>query len=188
MSGQIRPLACFFSLTSSSTLKMEAVHSSETSRNYYRLYGVTSQNTALFTYWRQNLNFQTGYWKTTNCNGVVPLLKLSTTHVEIWGSGGIAPHILNTDTRWRWLMTFTPRPLYHRRKAPGTDGIVAGRAPEPVWTLKKKSVFRESKSDSLVVQLVTKPLYQLSNSVRTDFAVLPVFYWVGTKGPFTGGK
>jgi hypothetical protein len=27
------------------------------------------------------------------------------------GSGGIAPHILNLDTRWRWVVSFTTRPL-----------------------------------------------------------------------------
>jgi hypothetical protein len=37
-----------------------------------------------------------------------------------------------------------------------------------------------------VVQLVTKPLYQLRNGVQTDFAVLPVCYWAGTKVRFTG--
>jgi len=25
-----------------------------------------------------------------------------------WGSGGIAPHILNFSTRWRWVVSFMP--------------------------------------------------------------------------------
>jgi hypothetical protein len=25
-----------------------------------------------------------------------------------WGSGGIAPHILNLSTKWRWVVSFTP--------------------------------------------------------------------------------
>jgi hypothetical protein len=29
-----------------------------------------------------------------------------------WGSGGIAPYILNLGTRWKSVVTFTPRPLY----------------------------------------------------------------------------
>jgi hypothetical protein len=41
---------------------MEAVRSSEKSENYYRLYGVTSQKITLFTYRRENLNFDTYNW------------------------------------------------------------------------------------------------------------------------------
>jgi hypothetical protein len=29
-----------------------------------------------------------------------------------WGSGGIAPHILNLGTGWRWLVSLTPQPFY----------------------------------------------------------------------------
>jgi hypothetical protein len=32
------------------------------------------------------------------------------------GSGGIAPRILNLDSRWRWVVGFTPRPLYPQAK------------------------------------------------------------------------
>jgi len=28
------------------------------------------------------------------------------------GSGGIAPHIINPGTRWRWMVSFTPRSHY----------------------------------------------------------------------------
>jgi hypothetical protein len=40
-----------------------------------------------------------------------------------WGSGGTAPHILDLSTRWRWVVSFTPRPLTHKERAPGTDWI-----------------------------------------------------------------
>jgi hypothetical protein len=33
-----------------------------------------------------------------------------------WGSGGLAPNI-NLDTGWRWVVSFTPRPLYPRGKS-----------------------------------------------------------------------
>jgi hypothetical protein len=33
------------------------------------------------------------------------------------GSGGIAPRILNLGTRWRWVVSFTPSPLYPQRKS-----------------------------------------------------------------------
>jgi hypothetical protein len=29
-----------------------------------------------------------------------------------WGTEGIAPRILNLGTRWRWVVSFAPRPLY----------------------------------------------------------------------------
>jgi hypothetical protein len=29
-----------------------------------------------------------------------------------WGSGGIAPRILDFGTRCRWVVSFSPRPLY----------------------------------------------------------------------------
>jgi len=35
-----------------------------------------------------------------------------------WGSAGIAPRILNHDTRWRWMVSFTLRPLYPLGKSP----------------------------------------------------------------------
>jgi hypothetical protein len=35
-----------------------------------------------------------------------------------WGSGGIAPHILDLSTRWRSVVSFTPWPLYMQRKSP----------------------------------------------------------------------
>jgi len=34
----------------------------------------------------------------------------------VWGSGRIAPRMLNLNTRWRWVVSFTPRPLYPRGK------------------------------------------------------------------------
>jgi hypothetical protein len=35
-----------------------------------------------------------------------------------WGSEGIAPRILELGTRWRWVVSFTPRPLYLQSKSP----------------------------------------------------------------------
>jgi hypothetical protein len=40
-----------------------------------------------------------------------------------WGSGGIAPRILGLGTRWRWVVSFNPRPLYPRERASGTYWI-----------------------------------------------------------------
>jgi hypothetical protein len=33
-----------------------------------------------------------------------------------WGSGGTDPRILDLSTRWRWVVSFTPRPLYYQDK------------------------------------------------------------------------
>jgi hypothetical protein len=39
-------------------------------------------------------------------------------HGGVLGVGGIAPRILDLGTRWRWVVSFTPRPLYPRGKSP----------------------------------------------------------------------
>jgi hypothetical protein len=35
-----------------------------------------------------------------------------------WRSGGIAPRIRDLGTRWRWVVSFTPRPLYPQGNSP----------------------------------------------------------------------
>jgi hypothetical protein len=35
-----------------------------------------------------------------------------------WGSEGIAPLILDLGIRWRWVVSFMPRPLYPQGKSP----------------------------------------------------------------------
>jgi hypothetical protein len=58
------------------------------------------------------------------CTKVKVKLKLSlclTKHHTVktyWGSGGIARRILHFGTRLRWVVSFTPRPLYLQRKSP----------------------------------------------------------------------
>jgi hypothetical protein len=34
-----------------------------------------------------------------------------------YGSGGIAPRIRELGTRWSWVVSFTPRPLYLQGKS-----------------------------------------------------------------------
>jgi hypothetical protein len=50
--------------------------------------------------------------------------------IKTWGNGGIAPFILNLGTSWRWVVSFTPRPLY----ALGIHWL-GGGPPLSVWTL-----------------------------------------------------
>jgi hypothetical protein len=33
-------------------------------------------------------------------------------HEGVWGSGGVTTRILNLGTRWKWVVSFTSRPLY----------------------------------------------------------------------------
>jgi hypothetical protein len=50
---------------------------------------------------------------------VVPVLnELSTTPWRRMGSECIDPHFLDLDTSWRWVVSFTLRPLYSRGKSP----------------------------------------------------------------------
>jgi len=35
-----------------------------------------------------------------------------------WGNGGKFSRILDLSTRWRWVVSFTPRPLYSPGKEP----------------------------------------------------------------------
>jgi hypothetical protein len=35
-----------------------------------------------------------------------------------WGIGGIAPCILDLGTRWRWVVSFKPQPIYPQGKSP----------------------------------------------------------------------
>jgi hypothetical protein len=44
-------------------------------------------------------------------------------HEGVWGSGCIDPHFLDIGTTWRWVVSFTPRPLYPGERAPGTRYI-----------------------------------------------------------------
>jgi hypothetical protein len=46
-----------------------------------------------------------------------PVLKQAPRQEEVW-SGGMVPHILNLDTKWSWVVSSTPLPLYPRGKRP----------------------------------------------------------------------
>jgi hypothetical protein len=76
---------------------------------------------------------------------------------DVWGSGCINPHLLDLGTSWRWVVSFTPRPLYPREKAPVPIGWEAAWAPKQVWkTWRRENSwhYRDSNSDLSVVQPV----------------------------------
>jgi hypothetical protein len=88
-----------------------------------------------------------------------------------WGSGGIAPRILDLGTRWRWVVSFTPRPLYHQGKSPwypldrrlGRPQSRSGGGGEE----KIPSLRRESNLRTLIVQPVAQRY--------TDWAITALF-------------
>jgi hypothetical protein len=44
-------------------------------------------------------------------------LSLCLTHLRhegVWGSGCVDPHFLDLGSSWRWVVSFTPRPLHRR--------------------------------------------------------------------------
>jgi len=47
-----------------------------------------------------------------------PVLNWAPRHQDVWGSEVISPCILNHVITWRWVVSFTLRPLYHRGKNP----------------------------------------------------------------------
>jgi hypothetical protein len=73
-----------------------------------------------------------------------------------WGSGGIAPSILDLGTRWRWVVSFTTRPLYPQEKSlcfPLDRGWVGPRAVlDAVVKRKIPSPRRESNPRTPIVQ------------------------------------
>jgi hypothetical protein len=57
---------------------------------------------------------------TVSCKSKVVPVPLTDHHAmrAYWGSGGIAPRILAIGSRWRWVVSLTPRPLYSQEKSP----------------------------------------------------------------------
>ena len=53
------------------------------------------------------------------------------------GSGGTAPHILNMGTKWKWVVSLTPRPFQPQERTPVIE-LESGCAPEPVWVVLEK--------------------------------------------------
>jgi hypothetical protein len=74
-----------------------------------------------------------------------------------WGSGGIAPRILDFGTR---VVSFTPRPLYPKENAPGTHWIGGWVGPRAILdTVVKRNIpspRRESNPRTPIVQPVAQ--------------------------------
>jgi hypothetical protein len=51
-------------------------------------------------------------WWTVKVKLSLCLTNWALRHEGVWGSGCIDPHFLDLGTSWRWVVSFTPRPLY----------------------------------------------------------------------------
>jgi hypothetical protein len=49
-----------------------------------------------------------------------------------WESRGVSPRIFDLGTRWRLVVSITPRPYYLRERAPGTHWIGSWVGPRAV--------------------------------------------------------
>jgi hypothetical protein len=81
-------------------------------------------------------------------------------HEGVLGSRGKLHSFFDLSTRWRWVVSFTPRPLYPRVRVPGTHCIGGWVGPRAVLdaVVKRKipSPRRESNPRTPIVQLVTQ--------------------------------
>jgi hypothetical protein len=60
-------------------------------------------------------------------------------HEGVLKGGGIALRILDLGTRWRWVVSFTPQPLYTKEGVPGTHSIGGWMGPRAgLDTVKRK--------------------------------------------------
>ena len=81
------------------------------------------------------------------------------------GIEGMAQLILNPDTRWRRVFSFTSRPLHPLESIPTYYSKGGFWGPEPVWTLWEEKIIpwpsRESNHDYPFVKSVAQSLYRL---------------------------
>jgi hypothetical protein len=74
-----------------------------------------------------------------------------------WGSGGMTPRILDLGTGWRWVVSFTPRPLYPQGKSPWYPLVWRAGVPQSRGILKM-------------------PARPMCNRLVTKVTWLPVFF------------
>jgi hypothetical protein len=84
------------------------------------------------------------------------LCKMYSCHEDICGSGYIEPWFLDLGTSWRrWVVSFTPRPLYLWERAPGTHWMgdwLGLRAGQEDVEKANSSPYRDCKSEPSVIQ------------------------------------
>jgi hypothetical protein len=65
-----------------------------------------------------------------------------------WGSGGIAPRILDSGTRWLRVVSVTLRSLYSQGEAPGTHWIGGWVGPRAILDAMMKRKFLSLRRES----------------------------------------
>jgi len=86
------------------------------------------------------------------------VLNYATRHENVWGSGGITPTTLNLDTKWTWVVSFTPRPLYPRERVQGVNWTGDWVGPRAMDMMAKRKITcprRKSNPGSPARRLVT---------------------------------
>jgi hypothetical protein len=101
------------------------IHKPLTRQTRWKAWNVTAWKSKYFIYWNVcSIPIK------VKVKVKLPLCFLTEHHAmkAYWGSGGIAPRILNLGTRWRWVVSFTPRPLYPQGKnaSYSSDGRLDG--------------------------------------------------------------
>jgi hypothetical protein len=96
-------------------------------------------------------------------------------HKGVLGSGGIAPHILDLGTRWRWVFSFTPWLLYSQGKNPRypLDRRLGGLQSQSGCNGKEKNSQPLLALEPLITQPIVIPLSYSSSS--HTFVMCPNF-------------
>jgi hypothetical protein len=116
--------------------------------------------------------FEVGNVKISQCLAKYDTMK------TYWGSGSIAPIIRNLGARWRWVVSFTLRPLYPRAKRPlyMLDRRLSGPQSRFGRGVKEKCVELNEKR-------VTENLADVTSSTKTKDrdVLLPLFTFTCTR-------
>jgi hypothetical protein len=75
-------------------------------------------------------------------------------HKDVLCSGGTAPRILNLGAKLRWVVSFTPQPLYSRYPLVG---------PKPVWMQWRRGKLSPAGNWTPTVQPIAKPYTNWAN-------------------------
>jgi hypothetical protein len=93
---------------------------------------------------------------------VVPVLSQVPRHVDVGGSRGIALRILNLGTRWKWVVSCTPLPIYPGERTPGTNLLVGWVGPRACQdAVEKKNTIKSAGS-----RFYTQPSLQWAAGVQ----------------------
>jgi hypothetical protein len=89
---------------------------------------------------------------------------------EVWGSRRAAPLILNFSTRWKWAVSFMPRPLYPPRKG------------HPRYPLDRRFCESQSRSGGFGEEKNTMVLPGIKSRFLGHLAPSPPLYWLNYPG------